>query len=93
MNDTVAITLGFVGLLAVFGPPMWWYSHGRKPGEKREKKWGAIMLGILLVASVGATPAPRPGQAANWMLVGFTLARAIAGVWLIAFGAKGSPAK
>ncbi len=49
------------------------------------------MLGILLVASVGATPAPPPGQATNWILVGFTLARAIAGVWLIAFGAKGKP--
>jgi hypothetical protein len=90
MSDSVVITLAFVGLLAVFGPPMWWYSHGRKLGEKREKKWGAILLGILLVASVGATPATAKG---DWLFKGLTIARALAGAWLIAFGAKGSPAK
>jgi hypothetical protein len=90
MSDTVAITIGFAGLLAIVGPPMWWYSHGRKFGEKREKKWGAILLGIVLLASVGATPTPAKG---NWLLTTFVLARALSGVWLIAFGAEGSPAK
>ena len=90
MSDTVIIALALVGLLAVFGPPMWWYSHGRKPGEKREKKWGAILIGILLIGSVGSTPTPAKG---NWLFASFTVARALAGVWLIAFGAKGSLAK
>jgi hypothetical protein len=89
MSDTVVITLALVGLIAVFGPPMWWYSRGRKLGEKREKKWGAILLGVLLLASVGATPVPAKG---NWVFTSFIVARALAGVWLIAFGAKGSPA-
>lgn len=90
MSDAVIITLAFVGLLAMVGPPMWWYSHGRKLGEKRETKWGAILLGILLISSVGATPATAKG---DWLFTSFTLVRALAGVWLIAFGAKGSPAK
>lgn len=90
MSDTVVITLALVGLLVVFGPPMWWYSHGRRFGEKREKKWGAILLGIVLVGSVGATPATGKGDR---LLAGFTIARVIAGAWLIAFGAKGSPVR
>ena len=90
MNDTVIVILAFAGLLAVFGPPMWWYSHGRKLGEKREKKWGAVLLGIFLIASVGATPTPAKG---NWLFTSFTIARALAGAWLIAFGAKGSLVK
>jgi hypothetical protein len=90
MSNPVIITIALVGLLAVFGPPMWWYSHGRKFGEKREKKWGAVLLGIVMLASVGATPVPAKG---NWFFTSFMIARAVGGVWLIAFGAKGSPAK
>ena len=90
MSDTVVIAIALVGLLAVVGPPMWWYSHGRKFGEKREKQWGAILLGILVFGSVGATPTPAKS---NWLFTSFTIARALAGVWLIAYGAKGSPVK
>ena len=90
MSESIVAVLAFAGLLAVFGPPMWWYSHGRRVGEKREKKWGAILFGILLIGSVGATPTPAKG---NWLFTTFTIVRALAGAWLIAFGAKGSPVK
>ena len=89
MNNSLAVAIGFAVLLAIIGPPMWWSSHGRKPGEKREKKWGAIIFGIVLVGSVGATNTAK----SNWLQTTFVLARALAGVWLIAFGTKGSPAK
>lgn len=74
-----------VALLAVFGPPMWWYSHRRKAGEKRQKRWGPILLGILLIAGVGPTP---PGARISWVWW-FNVARAVGGAWLIAWGAKG----
>jgi len=62
------------------------------PEVRREarEKWGAIMFGILLLGSVGATPAPAKG---NWLFTAFVFARALSGVWLIAFGAKGSVVK
>ena len=44
-----------VAFLLVLGPPLLWYSRGRKLGERRSKRWGIILFGILfsprLVAS------------------------------------------
>jgi hypothetical protein len=77
-----------VGFLAVFGLPMWWFMRGRKPGERREKRWGAILLGILLFASVGAG---NPAAKGNWVASTTVIARAVGGAWLIAWGAKGTP--
>ena len=50
----------------------------------------AILLGIFLLGSVSAAPTPARG---NWHSQFFTIARALAGAWLIAFGAKGSPVR
>jgi hypothetical protein len=66
---------------------MWWYSHGRKPGEKREKRWGAILIGILLLASLGHVQSTAK---ADWIGWSINILRILGGVWLIAFGAKGS---
>jgi hypothetical protein len=90
MKDSSAIALAVIGLLVIIAPPMWWYSRGRKLGEKRKRNWTAIHLGAFLIASEGITPMPTKG---DWLLKSFNLARALAGVWLIAFGAKGSPVR
>ena len=82
-----ACLLAVVILLAVAGPPAWWYWHGKKPGERREKKWGAIFFGILLVISMGYV---RP--TAEWLGWLANVGRLVAACWIIAWGAKGSPA-
>jgi hypothetical protein len=48
-----AVLLATVILLAIAGPPAWWEWNGKKPGERREKKWGAIFFGTLLIISMG----------------------------------------
>lgn len=82
-----ACLLAFVILLAIAGPPAWWYWHGKKPGERRQKKWGAILLGVLLIISMSYI---RPtGEWLGWLA---NVARLVAACWIIAWGVKGSPA-
>jgi hypothetical protein len=87
MSTPLIILVAFLGLLAIVGPPMWWYSHGKRPGEKREKKWGAILLGFLVLMSIGYV---QPTVKGDWIGWSVNMARILSGVWLIAFGAKGS---
>ena len=88
MNSKPAIILfGLLGLLVIVGPPIWWYSHGKTLGEKREKKWGAILLGFLLLISLGYVQPTAKGDWIGWTV---NMVRILGGVWLIAFGAKGS---
>ncbi len=42
-SETGIIILAFIGLLAVFGPPMWWCPHAKEP----ERKSGAILLAFF----------------------------------------------
>lgn len=78
--------LVLVVFLAVFGLPMWWYMRGWKPGERRERRWGAIMFGILLLGSVGTIGPGAGGRIAAVV----AMARAVGGAWLVAWGAKGT---
>ena len=88
MDTSLIILVALLGLLAIVGPRVWWYSHGKKPDEKREKKWGAILLGFLLLISLGYV---QPTVKGDWIGWSVNMGRILSGVWLIAFGAKGSP--
>ncbi|MBN9663648.1 MAG: hypothetical protein J0H49_35950 [Acidobacteria bacterium] len=84
------LLIGFivlVGFLAIFGPPAWWYTRGRKPGERREKRGGAILLGILIIISIGYV---QPAVRGDWFGWSVNMARVVGGVWLLAWGAKGA---
>ena len=74
-------------LLAFVGPPLWWYSRGRKPGERRTRRWEAIVFGIFLLSAVGRL---TPAQKGDWGGAVIRLCMAEAAVWSIAIGAKGS---
>ena len=90
MNSTaeaIRIALLVIGiLLAVIGPPIWWYLHGRKPGERRDKNWGAILFGILVLVSVGYINTAK-GDWIGWLI---NMVRFVSASWIIAWGAKGS---
>jgi hypothetical protein len=83
------LLIALAGLLIVLGPPLWWYSRGKKLGERREKNWIAIGIGILLLASLVAS---QPAAKGNWLAWSASMVRVLGGVWLIAYGAKGSKA-
>ena len=86
-NPLVIGLFALVVLLAVFGPPAWWYSHGRKPGERREKRWGAILLGVLMIVSIGYVKQTNRGE---WLAWALNIGRVVGGAWLLAWGAKGT---
>lgn len=74
------LLIGFIVLvafLAIFGPPAWWYTRGRKPGERREKRWGAILLGILMIISIGYV---QPSFRSDWFGWTANMARMVGGV-------------
>jgi hypothetical protein len=83
----LACLLALALLLAVFGPPAWWFWHDRKPGERREKRWGAIVLGALLIISMGYLKPAAKGDWVGWLV---NIGRLVCGSWMIAWGAKGS---
>jgi hypothetical protein len=90
-SNVFLISLLALGLmLAVFGPPAWWYWHGRKPGERREKRWGAILFGGLLMISLGYI---KPTDKWDWVGWAANIGRIVCAAWLIAWGARGSPAR
>jgi hypothetical protein len=89
-NVQAIVAVALVMFFAIFGPPVWWYRRGVKPGERREKKWGAIILGALLIISIGYI---KPTVKGDWIGWAANVARLIAGAWIIAFGVKGSKAK
>jgi len=89
-NIPLLIVLVLLMFFAIFGPPVWWYRRGVKPGERREKKWGAIILGSLLIISIGYV---KPTVKGDWIGWAVNVGRLVAGAWIIAFGAKGSKAK
>ena len=87
MDNVLLISLlAFALLFAIIAPPIWWYRRGRKLGERREKSWGAILFGILLIISVGYV---RPSAKGDWIGWVVNIARPILGAWIIAWGAKG----
>ena len=86
-NPSLIAVFALVFLLAVFGPPVWWYSHGRKPGERREKNWGAILFGALVLISIGYVKPSSKGDWFGWVV---NVGRITAGAWIIAWGAKGT---
>ena len=86
-NPYLIALFAFVGLLAVFGPPAWWYWHGRKPGERREKNWGAILFGLLVLISIGYIKPTAKGDWFGWVA---NMGRIFGGTWIVAWGAKGS---
>lgn len=59
----------------------------RSPGERREKRWGAILLGILMIVSIGYV---QPSVRGDWFDWAANIARMVGGVWLLAWGAKGA---
>ena len=84
-NPYLIALFALVGLLAVFGPPSWWYWHGRKPGEQREKNWAAIIFGLHVLISIGYITAK--GDWLGWVV---NMGRVFGGAWIIAWGAKGT---
>jgi hypothetical protein len=82
-----AILLAIIVLLAIMAPPIWWYRRGRRPGERREKRWGAIFFGILILISVGYVRPTAQGDWIGWIV---NMVRVFGGAWMIAWGAKGS---
>lgn len=92
MNSTFeVIRVGLLVLaifLAVVGPPIWWYLRGRKPGERRQKQWGAILFGVLLLVSIGYIKTSK-GDWIGWLA---NMGRFVCASWLIAWGARGSRA-
>ena len=84
-----ALLIALAVLLTVVGPPTWWYWHGRKPGERREKQWGAILLGVLLIISIGYV---KPTAKGDWIGWATNVGRLVCASWLIAWGARGSRA-
>jgi hypothetical protein len=69
--------------LVIFVAIMYW--HGREPGEHREKRWGVVLVGILVISIGYFKPAKY-----NWIhwlghVGGFVVIS-----WLIARSAKGS---
>lgn len=86
-NPSVIVLIVLVAFLAIFGPPAWWYTRGRRPGERREKRWGAILLGILMIVSISYV---QPSVRGDWFGWSANMARVVGGVWLLAWGAKGA---
>ena len=85
--NLVLIILYVIGVfLTVLGPPIWWYRRGRLPGERREKNWAAIFIGIVLIGSLGS---PKPSAKGDWMPAVLAIGRVLIGAWSIAIGAKG----
>jgi multisubunit Na+/H+ antiporter MnhB subunit len=86
-SNPLAVAALAVGMFViVFGPPVWWYSHGRRAGERRERRWGAIILGLIVLLSASYI---RPSATAEWVAWAANLSRIVGGAWLIAWGAKG----
>lgn len=85
-NPLLVGLLALALLLVVFGPPAWWYTRGRKPGERREKRWGAILLGVLVIVSIGYV---KPTSRGDWLGWTVNMIRMVGGAWLLAWGAKG----
>jgi hypothetical protein len=69
--------------LVIFLAIMYW--HFREPGERRDKRWGAILAGILLVSIGYFKPAKQNWT--HWLghVGGFVIIS-----WLIARSARGS---
>jgi len=90
MNSTFEVIrvslLALAMFLAIVGPPTWWYLHGRKPSERRQKQWGAILFGVLLLVSIGYIKTAK-GDWIGWVA---NLGRLVCASWLIAWGARGS---
>jgi hypothetical protein len=86
-NVPLILFLALLGMFAIFGPPAWWYWHGKKPGERRERRWQAILLGALLIITIGRI---GPTVKGDWLGWAISIARISAGAWLIAWGARGS---
>ena len=61
------------------------YLWGRKPGERREKEWVAILLGLLLILSLGPIKPTAKGGWIGWIA---SMGRVVCIAWLIARGAK-----
>jgi len=76
------ITVGV--LLIVFGPPIWWYRRGRMPNQKRKPIWWAIVFGVIVIS--GTRPTVK-GDNLGWAV---NIIRVEMGVWIVAWGAKGS---
>jgi len=89
-NEYLLVSIALVGMLAIIGPPIWWYGRGRRLGERRERKWGVILFGVLLLMSVGYGQPTAKGDWLRWLV---NMGRAVAGVWIIALGARGTSAK
>jgi hypothetical protein len=83
-NVPLILFFALLGMLAIFGPPAWWYWHSKRLGERREKRWIPIIVGVLLMIGL------RSGPKGDWLAWGINLLRACAGSWLVAWGVRGS---
>jgi len=73
-----------VGLLVILGPPIWWYHHGRRPSKKKKLIWWAIIFGVIILSGT------RPTAKSDWLGWAASIIRIEMGVWIIAWGVKGS---
>ncbi len=83
-NPLLIGLIALVGLLAILGPPIWWYQHGRKPSEKKKLIWWAIIFGVIILSGT------RPTAKGDWLGWVASIIRIEMGVWIIAWGVKGS---
>ena len=73
-------------ILAITGPPAWWYWHHQRPGERRKRQWAALLAGIaLLIVPLRAGPLGH----GDWLGSTVVIAQWFGAPWLIAWGARG----
>lgn len=84
-NPVLIGLIALIGLLVLFGPPIWWYRHGRDPRERRKPNWWAIIFGVIVL--IGTRGRIAKGDWVGWAV---SLVRYATGAWIIAWGAKGS---